>query len=55
MSKPAMVLVVGECQLTVLTFSIGAGAAISLGKKMRELTANKATKKTSTIKKGAMY
>jgi hypothetical protein len=54
-SKLAIVLAVGECQLAASTSSIGAGAAMSLGKKMRELTANRATKKTSTIRKGAMY
>jgi len=45
----------GECQLATSASSVGAGAAMSLGKKIRALTANKATRKTSTIKKGAMY
>jgi len=35
--------------------SIGAGAIISLGKKMRALTATNATAKMSTINSGAIY
>jgi hypothetical protein len=41
--------------LSGATSSIGAGAAISEGKKMRELTATKATTNTKTINKGAIY
>ena len=41
--------------LTEFVSSIGAGAAISLGKKMRALTASNATTKTKTIRKGAIY
>lgn len=41
----------------VLKFTIetGAGAAISEGKKMRILTANKANKNIKTTAKGIMY
>jgi len=39
----------------VPTSSIGAGEAISEGKKIRALTATRATIKTSTTKNGAMY
>ncbi|GBE94871.1 ATP-dependent helicase [Nostoc cycadae WK-1] len=35
--------------------SMGAGAAISAGKKMRALTATKATINTKTTSSGAMY
>lgn len=41
--------------LAVSSSSIGAGASMSLGKKMRALTATNATKKTMTIKKGITY
>lgn len=37
------------------TSSIGAGAAMSEGKKMRALTATKAKKNTNTASSGAMY
>jgi hypothetical protein len=46
---------VGDCTLADSTFSIGAGAAISEGRKIRALTASSATKNTSTIRKGAIY
>jgi hypothetical protein len=45
----------GAAALTGVDSSTGAGAAISEGRKMRELTATSATRNTSTIKKGATY
>ncbi len=46
---------VGACTLADSTSSIGAGAAISEGRKMRALTATSANKNTSKTKNGAMY
>jgi hypothetical protein len=51
--NPAAAFPVGDSTLAESTSSIGAGAAISEGKNIRELTANKATKKTNTIRNGA--
>jgi hypothetical protein len=36
-------------------FSMGAGAAKSLGRKILALTANKATKKIITVRRGRIY
>jgi hypothetical protein len=45
----------GAIALAGVASSTGAGAAMSDGRKIRELTATSATRNTSTIKKGATY
>jgi hypothetical protein len=46
---------VGAAALEGVTSSVGAGAAISDGRKIRELVASRATRNTRTINRGATY
>jgi hypothetical protein len=52
-TRPRNWLPYAPCPIS--TFSMGAGAAMSEGRKMRALTATKAKINTRTTSRGAMY